>query len=209
MKSDYQQMEVGGDENIKSRKIMNNNQSNKAQNNISLLMKSRIQIDIPPTEFLKNFKWIIVYMLVMIIIICIFMKYYIMLGFVNLCLAILGFMFIMHGILKKLLITYRMGTAFWILEFITVLIEVTIYLLISFGQIFSGRINFFTGLLKFIGLTIILAIFLLVSAFYTYHIMKKKSNFLNNVQTNLNLTQKDISFSKPIQTPGTISSEKK
>ena len=209
MKSDYQQMEVGGDENIKSRKIMNNNQSNKAQNNISLLMKSRIQIDIPPTEFLKNFKWIIVYMLVMIIIICIFMKYYIMLGFVNLSLAILGFMFIMHGILKKLLITYRMGTAFWILEFITVLIEVTIYLLISFGQIFSGRINFFTGLLKFIGLTIILAIFLLVSAFYTYHIMKKKSYFLNNIQTNLNHTQKDISFSKPIQTPGTISSEKK
>ena len=79
------------------------------------------------------------------------MKYHILLGLVNLCLGVLGFVFLMHGIFKRVVGTYRMGTAFWILELLAIVIEIVIYILITFGQIFAGETNFFLGLLKFIG----------------------------------------------------------
>ena len=76
------------------------------------------------------------------------MKYHLLLGIINLCLAVLGTVFLLHGILKKVLATYRMGTAFWVLELLTIVIETIIYILITFGQIFSGETSFFTGLVK-------------------------------------------------------------
>ena len=218
MKADFQQMDVGGDDKIQKNigMTLNFNTSNKKQyllgnyNNISSLMKSRIKIDISPKEFIKQFKWIIVYMISMLIIIIIFMKYHIILGLVNLCLGVLGFVFLIHGIFKRMPGTYRMGTAFWILELLVIVVEVVIYILITFGKIFSGEVSFILGLLKFIGVTLILAIFLLICAFFTYQIMRKKNSFANNYVTksnnmNLNQSQGGINFATPIHTPGTIS----
>ena len=218
MKADYQQMDVGGEDKIQKNigMTLNFKPSNMKQNlignfnNISSLMKSRIKVEISPKEFIKQFKWIIVYMVSMLIIIIIFMNYHLILGLVNLCLGVLGFVFLMHGILKRMPGTYRMGTAFWILELLAIVIEIIMYILITFGQIFAGDTSFFTGLLKFIGVTIVLAIFLLICAFFTYQIMKKKNNFANNYVYNpntINNTQQQggINFATPIQTPGTIS----
>ena len=218
MKVDFQQMDEGGDDKVKKNvgMTLNFNTSNKKQhllgnfNNISSLMKSRIKVEISPKEFIKQFKWIIVYMISMLIIIIIFMKYHIILGLVNLCLGVLGFVFLMHGIIKRMPGTYRMGTAFWILELLAILVEVVIYILITFGKIFSRETSFFLGLFKFIGVTIVLAIFLLICAFFTYQIMRKKSSFANNYvnkssNMNMNQSQGGIHFATPIQTPGTIS----
>lgn len=217
MKNDFQQMDVGGEDNIQKNTgiTLNFNSSSKRQHlignnsNVSSLMKSRIKLDISPKEFIKQFKWIIVYMISMIVIIIIFMKYHIILGLINLCLGVLGFVFLMHGIFKRMVGTYRMGTAFWILELLAILIEIVIYILITFGQIFSGQTNFFLGLLKFIGVTVVLALFLLIVAFFTYQIMRKKNNFANNyvsnLNNNMNQSQSGITYSTPIQTPGTIS----
>ena len=217
MKNDFQQMDVGGEDNIQKNTgiTLNFNSSSKRQHlignisNASSLMKSRIKLDISPKEFIKQFKWIIVYMISMIVIIIIFMKYHIILGLINLCLGVLGFVFLMHGIFKRMVGTYRMGTAFWILELLVILIEIVIYILITFGQIFSGQTNFFLGLLKFIGVTVVLAFFLLIVAFFTYQIMRKKNNFANNyvsnLNNNMNQSQSGITYSTPIQTPGTIS----
>ena len=219
MKTDFLQMEEGGEDYIKknSGMTLNDNPSSKKQillgnvQNISNLMKSRIKIDISSKEFIKQFKWIILYMISMLIIIIIFMKYHLVLGLMNLCLGILGFVFLIHGIVKRMIGTYRMGTAFWILELLLIAIEIVIYILITFGQIFSGKTNFFIGLLKFIGVTLVLALFLLICAFFTYQIMRKKNNFsknfVNNSNTNMNQPQNGIkvTYSTPIQTPGTIS----
>ena len=218
MKTDFQQMDVGGeDDNQKNKGItLNFSNSNKKQHlignisNISSLMKSRIKVEITSKEFIKQYKWIIVYMISLLIIIIAFMKYHIILGLINLSLGVLGFVFLMHGILKRMIGTYRMGTAFWILELLAIVFEIFIYILITFGQIFSGQLNFFLGLLKFIGVTIVLVIFLLICAFFTYQIMKKKSNFANNYvinanNANVNQAQNTINFATPIQTPGTIS----
>ena len=218
---DYQQMESGGDDSIQKNigMTLNFNPTNKKQHllgkvsNISSLMKSRIKVDISPKDFIKQFKWIILYMISMLIIIIIFMKYHILLGLVNLCLGVLGFVFLMHGIFKRVVGTYRMGTAFWILELLAIVIEIVIYILITFGQIFSGQVNFILGLLKFIGVTVVLVLFLLICAFFTYQIMRKKNNLANNYisnsNSNMNKTQKGINFATPIQTPGTISLENK
>ena len=219
---DYQQMESGGDDSIQKNigMTLNFNPTNKKQHllgkvsNISSLMKSRIKVDISPKDFIKQFKWIILYMISMLIIIIIFMKYHILLGLVNLCLGVLGFVFLMHGIFKRVVGTYRMGTAFWILELLAIVIEIVIYILITFGEIFAGETNFILGLLKFIGVTVVLGIFLLVCAFFTYQIMKKKSCFANYYMSNsnnmnMNQAQSGITFANPIQTPGTISVDKK
>ena len=225
MKTDYQEMEVGGEDNIQENPGMtlNYNPSRKKHNllgnisdnisNISSLMKSRIKVDISPKEFIKQFKWIIIYMISMLILIIIFMRYHIIIGLINLCLGILGFLFLIHGIFKRMMGTYRMGTAFWILELLVIVIEIIIYILITFGQIFSGQVNFILGLLKFIGVTVVLVLFLLICAFFTYQIMRKKNNLANNYisnsNSNMNKTQKGINFATPIQTPGTISLENK
>ena len=214
MKTDYQEMEVGGEDNIQKNNgiTLNFNASNKKQHlignlsNISSLMKTRIKADISSKEFIKQYKWIIVYMISKLIIIVSFMKYHVILGLINLSLGVLGFVFLMHGIFKRMIGTYRMGTAFWILELLVLALEIVIYLLITFGQIFSGQLNFFLGLLKFIGVTIVLAIFLAICAFFTYQIMKKKNNFANNYVINPNnQAQNGITFTTPIQTPGTVS----
>ena len=214
MKTDYQEMEVGGEDNIQKNNgiTLNFNASNKKQqlvgnlSNISSLMKTRIKADISSKEFIKQYKWIIVYMISKLIIIISFMKYHVILGLINLSLGVLGFVFLMHGIFKRMIGTYRMGTAFWILELLVLALEIVIYLLITFGQIFSGQLNFFLGLLKFIGVTIVLAIFLVICAFFTYQIMKKKNNFANNYVINPNnQAQNGITFTTPIQTPGTVS----
>ena len=222
MKTDYQQMEEGGNDDIKKSTggiTINFDPSHKRQNlmgnfqNISSLMKSRISSEISPKTFIKQFKYIFIYMIVMLIIIIIFMKYHILLGSINLCLAVLGAVFLIHGILKKVLATYRMGTAFWILELLAIVVEIIIYILITFGQIFSGETSFFTGLLKFIGVTVLLAAFLLVCTFFTYQIMRKKSdfqiNYPNSNNSNLNMTPSGINYATPIQTPGTISKDNK
>lgn len=218
MKADFQQMDEGGDDKIQKNigMTLNLNPSSKKQyllgnlNNVSALMKSRIKVDISPKDFIKQFKWTIIYMISMLIIIIIFMKYHFILGLINLCLGVLGFVFLMHGILKRMPGTYRMGTAFWILELLVILVEIVIYILITFGQIFSGQTSFFLGLLKFIGMTIVLIIFLLICAFFTYQIMKNKSNFARSFvshSNNMNIhpSQSGINFATPIQTPGTIS----
>ena len=220
MKTDYQEMEVGGDDNIQKGITLNFNPSSKKQkllgniSNISSLMKSRIKKEIPPKEFIKQFRSIIIYMVSMLIIIIIFMRYYFIFGLVNLCLGVLGFVFLMHGIIKKLIWTYRMGTAFWILELLAIVIEIGIYILITFGLIFAGETSFFYGLLKFIGVTVLLGIFLLICAFFTYQIMKKKNIFSNNYisnsnNNNANHTKSGITFASPIQSPGTVSVNKK
>ena len=186
MKSDYQQMEVGGDDNLQKNMGMtlNMNPSSRKQrllgniSNISSLMKSRIKVDISPKEFIRQFRWIIVYMICKLIIIIIFMKYYMFFGLINLSLGILGFVFLIHGIFKRMPSTYKMGTAFWILELLAVVAEIVIYVLYSFGKIFSGETSFFKGLFKFIGVTIALGIFLLICAFFTYQIMRKKQVLL-------------------------------
>ena len=218
MKTDFQQMDVGGEDNIQKNNGITLNFSNSSKkqhllgnmSNISSLMKSRIKVEISSKEFIKQYKWIIVYMISMLIIIIAFMKYHMVLGLINLIIGVLGFVFLMHGILKRMISTYRMGTAFWILELLAIVLEIIIFILITFGQIFSGQINFFLGLLKFIGVTVVLAIFLLICAFFTYQIMKKKNNFANNYvinsnNSNMNQSQSGITFSTPIQTPGTIS----
>ena len=217
MKTDYQQMEIGGVDNIKKNFGMKVNDvpSSKKQNflgnisNISSSMKSRIKVDITSKEFIKQFKWIILYMIAMLLIIIIFMKYHMVLGLINLCLGILGFVFLIHGIVKRMIVTYRMGTAFWILELLAITIEIAIYILITFGQMFSGKTNFFLGLLKFLGVTISLVLFLLVCAFFTYQIMRKKNNFannyVNNSNNNMNQSKSGITFATSIQTPGTVS----
>ena len=217
MKTDYQQMDVGGEDNIQKNTGMtlNYNPSNKKQHllgniqNISSLMKSRIKVEMPPKEFIKQFKWIIVYMISLLIIIMIFMKSHIVLGTINLILGVLGFVFLGHGIFKRVVGTYRMGTAFWILELLAIVIEIVIYILIAFGRIFSGQTTFFNGLIQFIGVTIALALFLLICAFFTYQIMKKKSVFANNFANTPNNISSNpnpsgITFATPIQTPGTI-----
>ena len=223
MKSDYQQMEEGGTDDIKKSKgiTINLDTSNKRQNlmgnfqNISSLMKARISSDLSPKPFIKQFKFIFAYMAIMLIIIIIFMKYHLLLGIINLCLAVLGTVFLLHGILKKVLATYRMGTAFWVLELLTIVIEIIIYILITFGQIFSGETSFLIGFLKFIGVTVVLAAFLLICTFFTYQIMRKKSDFqinypnLNNNNNNMNITPSGINYAIPIQTPGTISKDNK
>ena len=223
MKADYQPMEEGGNDDIqKSTGItINFDPSHKRRNlmgkfqNISSLMKTRISSDISPKAFIRQFKFILAYMAVMLIIIIIFMKYHIFLGSINLCLAILGSVFLIHGIFKKVLATYRMGTAFWILELLAIVVEIIIYILITFGQIFSGETNFFTGLLKFIGITVVLAAFLLVCTFFTYQIMRKKSDFqinypnTNNISNNMNFNPSGINYANPIQTPGTIAKDNK
>ena len=222
MKADYQPMEEGGSDDIKKSGgiTINYDPSHKRKNllgnigNISSLMKSRISNEISPSAFIKQFKFIFAYMGVMLIIIIIFMNYHIVLGTINLCLAILGIVFLLHGILKKVLATYRMGTAFWILELLTIVVEVIIYILITFGKIFSGDTSFFTGLFKFIGITVLLGAFLLGCTFFTYQIMRKKSDFQinypnSNNNLNNNLTSSGINYATPIQTPGTVSKDNK
>ena len=223
MKADYQQMEEGGTDDIKKSTgiTINFDPSHKRQNlmknigNLSSLMKSRISTEISPKAFIMQFKFIFIYMIVMLIITIIFMKFYLVLGIINLCLAVLGTIFLCHGILKKFLATYRMGTAFWILELLAIAIEIVVYILITFGKIFSGETSFFIGLLKFIGITVALAAFLLVCTFFTYHIMKKKADFqinypTNNISSNSgNFTQSGINYATPIQTPGTIAKDNK
>ena len=142
------------------------------------------------------------------------MKYYMFFGLINLSLGILGFVFLIHGIFKRMPSTYKMGTAFWILELLAVVGEIVIYVLYSFGKIFSGETSFFKGLFKFIGITIALGIFLLICAFFTYQIMRKKNNFASNYTNNSNFSnmtqqQSGINFATPIQTPGTISRDNK
>ena len=223
MKADYQPMEEGGTDDIqKSTGItINFDPSHKRKNlmgnfqSISSSSKSRIASEISPKNSINQFIYIFIYMIVMFIIIIIFMKYHIFLGSINLCLAVLGSVFLIHGILKKVLATYRMGTAFWVLELLTIVVEITIYILITFGQIFSGETSFFIGLIKFIGITVLLAAFLLVCAFFTYQIMRKKSDFqinypnVNNSNNNNNLTPSGINYATPIQTPGTIAKDNK
>ena len=223
MKTDYQPMEEGGNDDIKKSTgiTINFEPSHKRKNlmgnfqNISSSIKSRLVSEISPKTFIKQFRFIFVYMAVMLIIIIIFMKYHIFLGSINLCLAVLGGVFLIHGILKKVLATYRMGTAFWVLELLTIVVEIIIYILITFGQIFSGETSFFIGLIKFIGITVLLAAFLLVCAFFTYQIMRKKSDFqinypnANNSNNNNNLTPSGINYATPIQTPGTIAKDNK
>ena len=223
MKADYQQMEEGGTDDIKKSTgiTINFDPSHKRQNlmknigNLSSLMKSRISTEISPKAFIMQFKFIFIYMIVMLIITIIFMKFYLVLGIINLCLAVLGTIFLCHGILKKFLATYRMGTAFWILELLAIAIEIVVYILITFGKIFSGETSFFIGLLKFIGITVALAAFLLVCTFFTYHIMKKKADFqinypTNNISSNSgNFTPSGINYATPIQTPGTIAKDNK
>jgi len=218
MKSDYQQMDIGGEEKIQKNigMTLNVNPSTRKQHllgnvsNISSLMKSRIKAEISPKEFIKQFRWIMIYMVCMLIVIIIFMTYHMLFGLVNFSLGILGFVFLMHGILKRVPTTYRMGTAFWILELLAIVVEIVIYILFTFGQIFSGQTSFFLGLLKFIGVTVALGIFLLICAFFTYQIMRKKNTFANNYannsgNSNINQPQKGINFATPIQTPGTVS----
>ena len=142
------------------------------------------------------------------------MKYHTLLGRINLCLAVLGTVFLLHGIFKKVVATYRMGTAFWVLELLTIVVEIIIYILITFGQIFSGETSFFTGLLKFIGVTVLLAAFLLVCTFFTYQIMRKKTDFqinypITNNLSNMNQIPSRINYATPIQTPGTIAKDNK
>ena len=223
MKADYQQMEEGGTDDIKKSTgiTINFDPSHKRQNlmknigNLSSLMKSRISTEISPKAFIMQFKFIFIYMIVMLIITIFFMKFYLVLGIINLCLAVLGTIFLCHGILKKFLATYRMGTAFWILELLAIAIEIVVYILITFGKIFSGETSFFIGLLKFIGITVALAAFLLVCTFFTYHIMKKKADFQINYPTsnissnNGNFTPSGINYATPIQTPGTIAKDNK
>ena len=225
MKTDYQQMETGGSDDIqKSKGITINfdpshrkkNLLGNIQNSVSNLMNNRISSnDISPKAFIKQFKWIFIYMIVMLIIIIIFMKYHLVFGLINLSLAILGSVFLIHGVLKKVIGTYRMGTAFWILELLAIVIEVVIYILITFGQIFSGETSFFMGLIKFIGITVVLVAFVLICAFFTYQIMRKKSDFLinypnNNISSNnMNPSSSRINYTSPIQTPGTIAKENK
>ena len=212
MKTDYQQMEEGGDDNIQKNTGMtlNFNPINKKQNllenisNISALMKSRIKAEISPNDFIKKFKWIIIYMIVILIIIIIFMQYHIILGLINLCLGVLGFVFLIHGILKRMVGTYRMGTAFWILELLAIAFEIVINIIITFGKIFSGENSFFVGLIKFVGVTILMAVFLIICAFFTYQMMKNKNLFNNNYTNNNNQTKSGIHFANPIQTPGTV-----
>ena len=158
MKTDYQPMEEGGNDDIKKSTgiTINFEPSHKRKNlmgnfqNISSSIKSRLVSEISPKTFIKQFRFIFVYMAVMLIIIIIFMKYHIFLGSINLCLAVLGGVFLIHGILKKVLVTYRMGTAFWTLELLTIVVEIIIYILITFGQIFSGETSFFIGLIGMI-----------------------------------------------------------
>ena len=223
MKTDYQPMEEGGNDDIKKSTgiTINFEPSHKRKNlmgnfqNISSSIKSRLVSEISPKPFIKQFRFIFVYMAVMLIIIIIFMKYHIFLGSINLCLAVLGGVFLIHGILKKVLVTYRMGTAFWTLELLTIVVEIIIYILITFGQIFSGETSFFIGLIKFIGITVLLAAFLLVCCFFTYQIIRKKSDFqinypnANNSNNNSNLTPSGINYATPIQTPGTIAKDNK
>jgi len=222
MKSDYQQMEVGGDDNLQKNMGMTLNMTPSSRkqrllgniSNISSLMKSRIKVEISPKEFIRQFRWIIGYMICKLIIIFIFMKYYMFFGLINLSLGILGFVFLIHGIFKRMPSTYKMGTAFWILELLAVVAEIIIYVLYSFGKIFAGETSFFKGLFKFIGVTIVLGIFLLICAFFTYQIMRKKNNFANNYINNSNISnmpqqQSGINFATPIQTPGTISRDNK
>ena len=223
MKADYQQMEEGGTDDIKKSMgiTINYDPSHKRQNlmknigNLSSLMKSRISTEISPKVFIMQFKFIFIYMLVMLIATIIFMKFYLVLGIINLCLAILGIVFLCHGIFKKFLATYRMGTAFWILELLAIAVEIVIYILITFGKIFSGETSFFIGLLKFIGITVGLGALLLVCTFFTYHIMKKKADFqinypINNASTNNgNYSPSGINYATPIQTPGTVSKDNK
>ena len=223
MKADYQQMEEGGTDDIKKTGgiTINYDPSHKRQNlmknlgNLSSLMKSRISTEISPKAFIMQFKFIFIYMLVMFIATIIFMKFYLVLGIINLCLAILGTVFLCHGIFKKFLPTYRMGTAFWILELLAIAVETVIYILITFGKIFSGETSFFIGLLKFIGITVGLGALLLVCTFFTYHIMKKKADFQinypisNSNNNNGNFTPSGINYATPIQTPGTISKDNK
>ena len=223
MKTDYQPMEEGGNDDIKKSTgiTINFEPSHKRKNlmgnfqNISSSIKSRLVSEISPKTFIKQFRFIFVYMAVMLVIIIIFMKYHIFLGSINLCLAVLGGVFLIHGILKKVLVTYRMGTAFWTLELLTIVVEIIIYILITFGQIFSGETSFFIGLIKFIGITVLLAAFLLVWCFFTYQIIRKKSDFqinypnANNSNNNNNLTQSGINYATPIQTPGTIAKDNK
>ena len=208
MRTDYQQMETGGDDNVKKA----NKFSNFSTGNISNLMKSRITAEIPPKSFISQFKWIFVYMFVISILIIIFIKYYFLFGLINLSLDILGTIFLTHGIIKKKLSTYKIGTGLWILEFLAISAEIVIYALILFGQIFAGNLNFILGLLKFVGITVLLLIFLIICAFFTYQIMRKKHAFENNnMNTNnySNYTQPRINFSKPVSTPGTIAMNNK
>ena len=148
--------------------------------NLSSLMKSRINTEISPKAFIKQFKLIFLYMIVMLIIIIIFMKFYLALGIINLFLASLGTIFLYHGIFKKFLATYRTGSAFWILELLATANEIVTYIFNTFGKIFSGETSFFIGLLKFIRITVGLAAFLLACFFFTYHIMDFQINFQNN-----------------------------
>ena len=208
MRTDYQQMETGGDDNVKK----SSSPSNFSVGNISNLMKSRISTELPHKSFIFQFKWIFAYMIIMSILIIIFMKYYFFFGLINLSLDVLGTLFLSHGIFKKMNSTYKIGTAFWILELLAILAEMVIYVLILFGQIFAGDLNFILALLKFAGITALLLIFLVICAFFTYQIMRKKNAFVNNnLNTNnySNYSQPRINFSKPVSTPGTIAMSNK
>ena len=57
--------------------------------------------------------------------------------------------------------------------------------------------------------------FLLICCFFTYQIIRKKSDFqinypnANNSNNNNNLTPSGINYATPIQTPGTIAKDNK
>ena len=219
MTENFQEMEVGGEDDIRKNTgiTLNMNPSSKKQNllgNIKGLMKSRIKVEMPQKEFIKQFKWVLIYIAVISILIIIFMTYHTFFGFINLSLAVLGSVFLCHGIWKKMMGTFRMGTAFWILELVLIAIEAVYYIFKYFGQIFTGDSNFFVGLIKFVFVAILLLAFLLVCGFFTYHMINKKNLFTNTYTDNQkntlsNQAKGGITFSAPIQTPGTVAKENK
>ena len=71
--------------------------------NLSSLMKNRIIAEISPKALIKQFKFIFIYMIVIYIILIIFMKIHLVLEIINLCLDILGTIFLCHGKFKKFL----------------------------------------------------------------------------------------------------------
>lgn len=191
MKTDYQQMEEAmGDGHVQKTKNPSLNlssspsTSNSSYYSISnkrpfpsALMKSRISTSISPKEFIFQFKCIFFYMIISIVSLIFFISYYKFFGLIDLGLALIGFVFLTHGIIKQKLGSYRIGTAFWIFELIAVAVEIALGILVSFKDIFASNDNFFVGLAKFVGVTVVLAILLIIMAFFTYQIMKKKMNF--------------------------------
>ena len=211
MSMDYQPMETGeSEEKIKvTKKQSTKNKINNSggNNNKTINLNGRCISNLSVQELAVEYKYILIYIGISFLITFYVFTKSTVFGLINLLFLLLGSGTMFHGINNKQFKFVNIGTACYIFYMGAILVESLIVFIRYFGEIFFGDGSAFVDLLKFIGVTVLLLIFLSASGYFTYKILQLKREYcVNGVQISSAVsTYKEISASKSkIKMTGTV-----